>query len=152
MEKNLFTEEMEVKFVWKDINMEVIAIKAVGNYSRFVFDEFSKVSFYNTETSVFKNYDVFYRDLLNEGKCIFYKNYLVFKEGYEKNYVNYVQGYISNISEYESSILNSLKDKSTFGRVKSYIKMFKEGSMGKDVFISLLSGKFKTEEYVYELI
>lgn len=152
MIKKAETKDLVKKFIWKDIDMEIIAIKAIGNHSKFIFDKFTKTTFYNPKNKTSKNYDVYYRELLDSGKCIFYLDYLIFKEGFEKEYLEYVSIYLEGIKGDELVIYNELEDKSSFGKIKSYIAMFKNGAIQKETLINMVSKSFKNPLILNELI
>ena len=138
------------KFVWKDLGEEVIGIKCIGNYNAFIDSNYLEGTFVINKRGVIKiqTHKEFFKDLLNEGKSIFYKNYIMFKVGNHTEYMEYVFNYIQEFNNFDEIILSEIKDKTSFGRVKAYINMFKNGTLNKSTLIKLISKNLINEERI----
>lgn len=138
------------KFIWKNLGEEVIGIKCIGNYNAFIDSNYLKGTFVSNRRGVMKiqTHKEFFKDLLNEGKSIFYKNYIMFKVGNHTEYMEYVFNYIQKFNNFDEIILSEIKDKTSFGRVKAYINMFKNGTLNKSTLIKLISKNLINEERI----
>lgn len=138
------------KFIWKNLGEEVIGIKCIGNYNAFIDSNYLEGTFVSNRRGVMKiqTHKEFFKDLLNEGKSIFYKNYIMFKVGNHTEYMEYVFNYIQKFNNFDEIILSEIKDKTSFGRVKAYINMFKNGTLNKSTLIKLISNNLINEERI----
>lgn len=142
----------ELKFKWKDLkNEEVIAIPAVGNYEKFVTENYMNTTgFYDPKTMIFTSCEDRYIKMLNEGKVLFNKGYLVFKEGFQQEYKSYANEFISNVED--KKLLDSLNDVKDYSFVSNMLKIVKRGVVSKEHAITILSKYFKSEDYLVNCI
>lgn len=150
MYKLLMKKGLLKKFTWKDLGEEVIGIKCIGNYNAFIDRNYSEGTFVSNRRGVIKiqTHKEFFKDLLNEGESIFYKNYIMFKIGHHTEYMEYVFNYIKEFNNLDEIILSEMKDKTSFGRVKAYINMFKNGTLNKSTLIKLISNNLINEDRI----
>lgn len=141
-----------LKFKWKELKNEaVIAIPVIGDYEKFVDENYmATTGFLDSKTLEFTSYEDRYINMLNEGKVLLNKNYLVFKEGYHKEYLEYAIKYIEIIED--KDIFFNLKDISNYNFVSNLLKIAKKGIVQKDRAIETLSKYFINEDYVANYI
>lgn len=142
----------ELRFQWKDLkNEEVVAIPAIGNYERFVTENYMNTAgFYNPETLEFTSCEDRYIRMLNEGKILFNKGYLVFKEGYQHEYKAYALEFLSNVED--KNLLSNLNDVKDYSMVSNMLKIAKKGIVSKEKAIETLGKYFKNEDYLDKVI
>lgn len=124
----MLTEEIKIG------NMKCISVSPIGEYKKFI-DE-NVYTFEGKFLNTNKTFVEYYSELLNNGKCLFYKRKLIFKKGYEKRYLNYAKIYINNQND---KIFEYLNDKSNYGIVKCFVEMYKNGFLKKENFIQKIS-------------
>lgn len=144
-------KNMIFKGVFKELGIEIVAIKAVGNYSDFVTENFTVSNgFYNPKTNTYRTYKERYIDMLNKGDCLLYKNYLVFAPGFENNYKECANKYIKGMNN--NQLYNDLKDISSYSMVKSFITMCNNGHLSKESTITRLKKYFNNEQLLLNYI
>lgn len=147
-------KKMVYRLIWGEIDKEIIAIKAVGNYNEFVDYNYnlSTTDFYNPKTNKLRSYKELIIDELDNGKCVFYKNHLIFKEGYETEYKKYASNYIKSLSSEDLKLFYSLKEKSNFSKIKSYLNMFKLGVLKEPFIKNILKENLINNNLLEQLI
>ena len=148
-------EQKDLMLIGKSevLGVNVIGIKAVGNYSSFVDEVYKPLcSFYEHKTQTIYTGREYYIKLLNEGKCVQVNSYLLFmpNNNYEKDYLEYATAYLEDKTEDE--LVEALKDVSSYSMVKTFLKLCKEGSLSKESTISRLKKYFKKEEFIFNFV
>lgn len=150
---NVNVKDLVLRGESKIFNIELIGIKAVGDYSKFVDVVYVPFSgMYNPKNEKLSTSKEYYLNLLNEGKCIQVNSTLVFtpNKGYEKKYLEYVESYLEEKNKKE--LFKSLKDVSSYPMVNAFLKMIKEGTLSKESTINKIKKYFKEEEMVFNYI
>lgn len=127
--------------------VKLVGIKCIGNYSDFVDEKYIPSSgMYNLKEGWYKTNEEIYLEKLKEGKSLQINSYIVFMpgKGYENKYKNYVKKYLKEKNE--EKLFNSLKDSTSYGMVKSLLKMIKEGTLPTSFGENKLKKYFKNEE------
>lgn len=135
------------------LGIDVVGVKAVGDYSKFVDEVYSPLSsFYDFKNQILYTGKEHYINLLKEGKCVQVNSYLLFipNKNFEENYLNYAKSYLE--TKAETDLVESLKDVSSYGMVKTFLKLCKEGSLSKESTISRIKKYFKKEEFIFNYI
>lgn len=150
---NIKVKDLVIKDKSKIFDIELIGIKAVGNYSKFVdivYSNFGGV--YNREESKLYSSKEYYLKLLNEGKCVQVNSYLLFmpNKGYEKAYLDYVESYVEE--QNKQDLFEALKDVSSYSMVKAFLNMIKEGALSREATIDRIKKYFKEEELVFDYV
>lgn len=150
---NVKVKDLVLKGESKIFNIELIGIKAIGDYNKFVdvvYIPFSGI--YNPKSEKLSTSKEYYLKLLEEGKCIQVNSSLLFmpNKGYEKKYLDYVNSYLEEQNKKE--LFKSLKDVSSYPMVNAFLKMIKEGTLSKESTIDKIKKYFKEEDLVFNYI
>ena len=147
-----FIKKIRFLKVWSELDTNVVGVKAMGNYNKFVTNKFVKTTFVSKDTSSICNYKDYYNNILDNGGCIFFKGYLIFREGFEIDYLNYLKDYIGNLNKEDLKLLYLLNKDSNLSLVKTYLNLFKQGVLSQETLINTLEKYFYKKESLLYLI
>lgn len=144
-------KNLKVNKVFNKLGIEVVGIKAVGDYQQFVTENFIESSdFYNPITNSFRTYKERYIDMLNKGAGIYYQGYLIFSPGFECAYETYAVDYLEKCKS--DSLLNNISDISNYSMVKAFLTMCKNGILSKENVIDRLSKYFNNSDDILKYL
>ncbi|EMH2709896.1 MULTISPECIES: hypothetical protein [unclassified Clostridioides] len=132
---------------------DVIAMKAVGNFEKFLHSYYSPHGFsYVNSKNEFVTDKEYYKLLLNSGKCIKMGDFMIFKEGYHESYEEYANKYLSEINCECSFDLAELNSVSNFGVVNSTIDMVKRNLYPKERAFKIIEKYFRNPGYAQNIL
>lgn len=154
MYKLLKEKGLVKKSYWKDIEEEVVIIKCLGNYNQFIDTKYYEGTFVRRSTTedVVMTHKEYFKDLLLEGMGVYKNGFLIYKEGFEGNYISYLNNYIKGLNNLDLLILDEIKDKGSLPRVRTYLTLFREGTLSEDTFKQLVSNNLKSIDSIDKIM
>lgn len=154
MYKLLKEKGLVKKSYWKGIEEEVVIIKCLGNYNEFIDTKYYEGTYVrrNGTEDVVMTHEEYFKDLLLKGMGVYKNGFLIYKEGFEGKYTSYLNEYIKGLDDLDLVILNEIKDKGSLSRVRTYLTLFKNGTLSEDTFTQLVSNNLKSVDSINKIM